>query len=1129
MRKSQTLFEAITLMLTIACPLLGATIYPNDDCTTRGGANYNATSVFGLLIKGPSDFGWMEYDIGEIPAEEAALTIYQAWESVQNEWEIIVKGAEFDFDETTFTGTNVGSWTLIGAIPGIRSKAIYTIDITDFYNDHLGRTAAFQLSREVQPSGDGPIFEDREGTLTGDGVQYGPKVNITLATIKGDFEPDGDVDYSDVLSLFDFWLHMGCGEPNQWCFGRDLDTSEIVNFFDFALLALNWHYGVRKPPKPATNSCPQDGAIGVSVGTDLTWTAGEGAASHNVYFGTSYPPPFQLSQPSTTFDPGILDPSTTYHWRIDEASRIGTTQGPSWSFTTGALTNHHEIVFPGSTWQFMDPGELGLDSSKLDEFAGRVGGVGCVVRQGYMVKTWGSENSKGDWASAAKPVLSTMLLFAVKEGLLSTPHDRIGDWGWALSAKDEAMEFYHLANMTSGYARGEAPGTAWAYNDYAISLYAKTLFDRVFQSTADSAARHPDRLGALEFQDGSVFSSRDGYGIYTSPRDFARIGWFWCNKGYWGGRQLLPRYYFEEYMRPLVPGDVPRSTAAGSDYLEVGTYGGGTDQTEYGPGIYGFNWWHNPGRANWPNAPEDTIQANGHWGGEVVTVIPSLSLVAACRGNNGSFEPGNADSSMNQNLRLLVEACPPFPLGQIVVDPCDPSRMVYRAVYESGENKPVCFAGPGDPEDFFYNNPQDNLDLLIARGARCTYITAVLQDFGGGDPGSGSALDAKLVEWEGYIEQLEQAGVITVFVLFDDSQPLTPNWEELVDKCVAKFQHHKLLIWMVAEEYSEALTQAQVSQVAALIKQMDPFDHVVGVHQLNGNTFDFLDDANIDMFMMQLNQSTAAGLHAMVRNSNVNGKKILNMAEAADHAKQTRETVRKWNWASIMGGAGAVQVLWMGRASDPADWNSQEKYDDCIRLMDFMELLRFNETRSRDDLARGNTDYVLANPGQVYILYGDVGGSLGVYVEEGDYGVIWYDPVDGDWINQGIQQLSTGEQTFLKPSAISDEAVVYLASLIEQDTIRHEASNADPPDGVTNVSILAGLNWAPGAGSESHEIYFGTTSPPPLVTTQTEATYTPAVPMSRGVTYYWRIGEVSPRGKTLGQIWSFTTETGGTR
>jgi hypothetical protein len=170
------------------------------------------------------------------------------------------------------------------------------------------------------------------------------------------------------------------------------------------------------------------------------------------------------------------------------------------------------------------------------------------------------------------------------------------------------------------------------------------------------------RLGALQFEDGSLFSGRNGYGVTTSPRDFARIGWFWLNKGNWNGQQLLPQIYFEDYMKPGVPSNLPRTSGSPvDDYLGTGTEGGGANQTTYGPGIYGFNWWFNaqvPGKnaLTWPDAPSDTFQANGHWSREIVTVIPSLNMVVAAYGNWGTFAPGDRNSMMNQNLKLLKDS-----------------------------------------------------------------------------------------------------------------------------------------------------------------------------------------------------------------------------------------------------------------------------------------------------------------------------------------------------------------------------------------------------------------------------------------------------------------------------------------
>ncbi len=73
----------------------------------------------------------------------------------------------------------------------------------------------------------------------------------------------------------------------------------------------------------------------------------------------------------------------------------------------------------------------------------------------------------------------------------ATPRLRLG-----VEAQDRDMTFRHLTTMTSGYARPERPGEAWSYNDFAIQLYQKTLFDRVFRADPAEVANHPTRLGA---------------------------------------------------------------------------------------------------------------------------------------------------------------------------------------------------------------------------------------------------------------------------------------------------------------------------------------------------------------------------------------------------------------------------------------------------------------------------------------------------------------------------------------------------------------------------------------------------------------------------------------------------------
>ncbi|MFH1550113.1 MAG: LamG-like jellyroll fold domain-containing protein, partial [Planctomycetota bacterium] len=106
----------------------------------------------------------------------------------------------------------------------------------------------------------------------------------------------------------------------------------------------------RGPLLQAYNPSPADGALYLDTWATLTWSSGETAVSHDVYFGESLTDvnegvaeTFRGNQPSTYFIVGFpgfpypdgLVPGTTYYWRIDEVEADGTTKhkGLVWNFT----------------------------------------------------------------------------------------------------------------------------------------------------------------------------------------------------------------------------------------------------------------------------------------------------------------------------------------------------------------------------------------------------------------------------------------------------------------------------------------------------------------------------------------------------------------------------------------------------------------------------------------------------------------------------------------------------------------------------------------------------------------------------------------------------------------------------
>jgi hypothetical protein len=84
----------------------------------------------------------------------------------------------------------------------------------------------------------------------------------------------------------------------------------------------------------ATNPSPADGAEDVPTDVLLSWDPGKGAVMHDVYFGTSSPPPFTGRRAASDYNPGTLELGTSYFWKIDEFTPTGTNPGPVWSFTT---------------------------------------------------------------------------------------------------------------------------------------------------------------------------------------------------------------------------------------------------------------------------------------------------------------------------------------------------------------------------------------------------------------------------------------------------------------------------------------------------------------------------------------------------------------------------------------------------------------------------------------------------------------------------------------------------------------------------------------------------------------------------------------------------------------------------
>lgn len=329
-------------------------------------------------------------------------------------------------------------------------------------------------------------------------------------------------------------------------------------------------------------------------------------------------------------------------------------------------------VLPGLTWTSASPAEVGLDGSRLETFARFVGGRGVVVRHGFLVHGWGDITNRGDVASACKPVFAHFLFRAIADKRIPSLDEpasrwepRLIDLNPDLGFKDRGITWRHLATQTSCYGLTEHPGTAFAYNDWQIALFADLLFNGVYATPwpdLDQKVLGPLLTQPIHCEDSpsfTVFGGGKNPGrLAISPRDFARFGLLYLNLGRWNHTVLLPQEYVQLATRSPLPAALPRAGIHAAPMLAnartLGSRRVPDNQTDHF-GSYSFLWWVNgvdiQGRRHWPDAPIDTYAALGHGGKRALWIIPSLDLVVSW--NDSVVE---SPSQENEAIRHLVAA-----------------------------------------------------------------------------------------------------------------------------------------------------------------------------------------------------------------------------------------------------------------------------------------------------------------------------------------------------------------------------------------------------------------------------------------------------------------------------------------
>lgn len=342
-------------------------------------------------------------------------------------------------------------------------------------------------------------------------------------------------------------------------------------------------------------------------------------------------------------------------------------------------------VWPGDDWQVAEPDELGLDREKLAE-AGRFQAADAgdrpyrilIARHGKIAAEWNfrvDPLEKAPQASASKSTFSSVLGIAVQEGVIKSENDRVADYypemldiapgrgpkeGRHAFPENDGITFRHLIGNTSGYMKpGEPPGKVFNYQTFgmnilthavaaAYNLYKTAEPERGtgFGTLTEWKIRNPiDATWSWEYGNfklppdarTDVFGYSTGYQM--TPRDMARLGWLWLNRGNWGGDQVVPAGWLDQ------------ATKVSPEIIE-------NEPLERH--VYGLGFWCNDQAQIWPDLPRDSFAASGA-GNQHIWVCPSLELIVVQ--SPGTYpSQGVFDSPEQVEYRRVMQGL----LGRIV-------------------------------------------------------------------------------------------------------------------------------------------------------------------------------------------------------------------------------------------------------------------------------------------------------------------------------------------------------------------------------------------------------------------------------------------------------------------------------
>jgi CubicO group peptidase (beta-lactamase class C family) len=278
----------------------------------------------------------------------------------------------------------------------------------------------------------------------------------------------------------------------------------------------------------------------------------------------------------------------------------------------------------------------------------RGGPAGMILKDGYVLASWGDTKRVDMTFSVTKSFLSTVAGLAEDAGLIQDTKDKVAHYVWDGTFDGEhnaKITWEHLLQQNSDWS-GELwglkdwadrppnegglddwkfrklnePGTVMEYNDVRVNVLAysltnvwrkplpmvlkERLMDKIGATTTwrwygyDHAWTEIDGLQMKSVTGGG----HSGAGLFISTEDMARFGMVFLNQGKWDQEQLISPEWIKKATQPSVPNV-----------------------------NYGYMWWLNQkGSRHWEGVPEHLFYAAG-FGGNFIVVDQKNGLLMVTR------------------------------------------------------------------------------------------------------------------------------------------------------------------------------------------------------------------------------------------------------------------------------------------------------------------------------------------------------------------------------------------------------------------------------------------------------------------------------------------------------------------